>query len=147
MSEMKTQTQVSAGGVAFRRVEDHVQVALISVGPESRWQIPKGMVEAGEDPLTAARREVREEAGIETQSVCELETIEYWFAIRRQDERIRIHKFVHLYLLEYVSGDVSDHDHEVNEARWYNLADAIETLTFDNEKAVMRKAAEIITTQ
>jgi len=28
------------------------------------WDCPKGMVEAGEDPLTTARREVREETGI-----------------------------------------------------------------------------------
>jgi bis(5'-nucleosidyl)-tetraphosphatase len=30
------------------------------------WDCPKGVVDAGEDPLTAARREVREETGIET---------------------------------------------------------------------------------
>lgn len=43
-----TQTQVSAGGVAFRREDGQVQIALISVGKALRWQLPKGLVNPGE---------------------------------------------------------------------------------------------------
>ena len=45
-----------------RRAEDGWRVLLLRV--YNYWDCPKGVVEAGEDPLTTARREVREETGI-----------------------------------------------------------------------------------
>ena len=57
---------------------------------------------------------------------------------------IRYHKFVHFYLLAYRSGDVSDHDHEVEEARWVGLDDAIKMLAFKSEREVVEKAREMI---
>src|SRR5829696_1948788 len=61
---VKTETQVSAGGAAFRKTATGLEVALISVGNPPRWQLPKGLVDSGETPEVAAVREVREEAGI-----------------------------------------------------------------------------------
>lgn len=54
---------LSAGVVVVRRVDDEWRVLLLRV--YNYWDFPKGVVEPGEDPLTTARREVREETGIE----------------------------------------------------------------------------------
>jgi 8-oxo-dGTP pyrophosphatase MutT (NUDIX family) len=54
---------LSAGVVVVRRVDDEWRVLLLRA--YKNWDCPKGTVEAGEDPLTAARREVREETTIE----------------------------------------------------------------------------------
>ena len=137
-----TETQVSAGGVAYRRREDVVEVALVLVGPRGRWQLPKGLVEEGEAPAVTAVREVREEAGLETTMVAELETIEYWYVATRGAGRVRYHKFVHFFLLAYQAGDVRDHDREVDEARWFPLAEAVEGLAFANERRVVALAGE-----
>jgi len=51
---------------------------------------------------------------------------------------------VHFYLLSYRDGDVSDHDHEVEEARWVGLNDAIKMLAFKSEREVVEKAREMI---
>ena len=144
MSEVETKTQVSAGGVAFRRRGRRIEVALISVGEEGRWQLPKGRVGAGESNEDAARREVREETGLETEMVAPLEKIEYWYYSTTRRSRVRFHKFVHFYLLRYKAGDVRDHDHEVNEARWMEIDKAHETLTFKSEKKVVELAREMI---
>ena len=53
---------LSAGVVVVRRAEDGWRVLLLRV--YNYWDCPKGVVEAGEGPLDAARREVREETGI-----------------------------------------------------------------------------------
>ena len=53
---------LSAGVVVVRRVEDDWRVLLLRV--YNYWDFPKGVVEAGEAALDAARREVREETGI-----------------------------------------------------------------------------------
>lgn len=54
---------LSAGVVVVRRVDDEWRVLLLRA--YKNWDCPKGMVEAGEEPLTAARREVREETMID----------------------------------------------------------------------------------
>lgn len=133
--------QVSAGGVAYRRAADTVEVALISVGPQARWQLPKGLVGPGESPEVTALREVREEAGIETELVAPLDPIEYWYVGWRGKQRVRFHKRVHFFLLAYQRGDVRDHDHEVNEARWVPLAEAQTMLAFKGERDVLAQAA------
>lgn len=54
---------LSAGVVVVRRVDDEWRVLLLRA--YRNWDCPKGMVEAGEDSLTAACREVREETTID----------------------------------------------------------------------------------
>jgi 8-oxo-dGTP pyrophosphatase MutT (NUDIX family) len=136
---------VSAGGAAFRATEGGWDVALVLVGPEAhpRWQLPKGLVEPGETPAAAAVREVREEAGVETEPVAPLERVEYWYVGTEPDgERVRYHKFVHFFLLRYLAGDVKDHDREVAEARWVPVAEATGILAFTSERRVMQRAAQ-----
>jgi 8-oxo-dGTP pyrophosphatase MutT (NUDIX family) len=139
-----TERQVSAGGLAVRKDGDKLKVALISVGNPPRWQLPKGLVDKSETPETAACREVREEAGIDADLVAKIETVEYWYQSKKGTARIRYHKFVHFFLMNYRSGDVEDHDHEVNEAQWFDVNEAAEVLAFANERKVLAKALEMI---
>ena len=140
----KTFEQVSAGGAAFRRNGGAFEIAIISVNPSRRWQLPKGLIDAGETPETTALREVREETGIETRMLAPIETIEYWYFGQQGGESVRFHKSVHFFLLEYVSGAVEDHDAEVLEARWVSPSEAVEMLAFKSEKTIVEKASKMI---
>jgi predicted NUDIX family NTP pyrophosphohydrolase len=60
----------SAGLLLFRRTSAGVEVLLVHPGgplwakkDEGAWSIPKGEIDADEDPLAAARREFEEELG------------------------------------------------------------------------------------
>jgi predicted NUDIX family NTP pyrophosphohydrolase len=60
----------SAGLLLFRRKSAALEVLLVHPGgplwsnkDEGAWSIPKGEIDAGEDPLAAARREFNEELG------------------------------------------------------------------------------------
>lgn len=140
MGPLPVITQVSAGGVAFRQNNGQIEVALILVGPHQRWQLPKGTVNPGEPIEAAAQREVREETGLETCLYGFIERIEFWFYASSAGSRARYHKYVYFYLMGYTAGSVADHDHEVEEARFVEIGQAISLLAFENEQAVVRKA-------
>jgi predicted NUDIX family NTP pyrophosphohydrolase len=62
--------QRSAGLLMFRRRSGAIEVLLVHPGgpywakkDDGAWSIPKGLFEAGEDALVAARREFEEETG------------------------------------------------------------------------------------
>jgi 8-oxo-dGTP diphosphatase len=136
--------QVSAGGVVFRGEKGNVEVVIVAVGGQNRWQLPKGLVDPGENPEIAAVREAREEGGVSSEVVQLIETIEYWYVGLDNGIRVRFHKRVHFYLLRYISGETKDHDWEVNEARWVPIDDATGQLAFDNERRVMQQARDLI---
>jgi len=63
--------QLSAGLLMFRRTGSQPEVFLVHPGgpfwrkkDAGAWSIPKGLVDAGEEPFEAARREFAEETGI-----------------------------------------------------------------------------------
>lgn len=141
---MKTRDEVSAGGVAFRvRDDGGFDVAIIRTH-EGRWQLPKGWVEDGEPREETARREVREEAGIDAEVVGPLDRVEYWYVARYDPEPARVHKFVHFYLLRYLGGSTGDHDHEVLEARWVDIGEAERMLDFKDERRMVALARQAL---
>ena len=142
--EIPTLEQISAGGAAFRLTDAGYETAIVAVNPSGRWQLPKGIVDAGESYEQAALREVREEAGIECELLEKIETVEYWYFGNQNGERVRFHKLVHFYLMKYVAGDTANHDLEVSESRWVSTDDAIKMLAFKSEKAVIEKGFELI---
>ncbi|HTX52147.1 MAG TPA: NUDIX hydrolase [Candidatus Baltobacteraceae bacterium] len=79
------------------------------------WSIPGGAVEVGEDLKTAARREVREECGIEVECTDVIEIVER--VTRDSAGRVRFHYVIIDYLAHWVSGELKSSD-EVLEARW-----------------------------
>lgn len=144
MSKSQTQIQLSAGGVAYLKKANTIEIVIVSVGKDNRWQLPKGIIDKDESSEEAALREVREEGGIETELIDLIDKVEYWYYSKGGGKRIRFHKFVYFYLLKYRSGNTEDHDKEVNEARWVNINLAQQMLTFKSERAIAVRAKEMI---
>ena len=123
--------EFSAGGVVVRRMRGREFVAVVRVRGET-LALPKGHPERGESSAEAARREVREETGLEGELVEKLDDIRYWYA--RGGERVM--KIVSFFLFRYRAGSVENHDHEVEEALWIPLEEAPDRLAYKGEKAV-----------
>ena len=139
----------SAGGVAYRLVEigdggaGGVQVALIATARGSRWQLPKGRLEPGEEAVQAAIREVEEETGLQTVVEMFLHSVEYSYTDTYQRAIPEIvHKRVDFYLLRVVGGELSDLSFEVDGVIWTTPEDALNRLTFAGERECVRQALE-----
>ena len=110
-------TEFSAGGVVVRGDE---VIVIVPVRRDARGNrvlgLPKGHPDGDETPAQAAAREVAEETGVRAELIDELGDI------------------------EYRSGDVRDHDHEIEDARWMPLQEAARTLTYDGERKIVARA-------
>jgi 8-oxo-dGTP pyrophosphatase MutT (NUDIX family) len=121
------------------------EVALIarrSAGGELQWTLPKGTQEPGESITDTAMREVREETGLEVELLVELDTIDYWFVWT--PEQTRYHKFVHYFLMHATGGDLSRHDTESEEARWFSIDEAKRVVAFDNERHLLELVPAVL---
>ena len=134
---MATSTEFSAGGVVVRDGSCVVIVPVKRAADGSKvLALPKGHPEEGESAADAALREVREEAGVETALVEKLGDARYWYMRRGR----RVSKVVAFFLLEYLSGDPADHDHEVERAEWMALRQAARELTYKGEREMVERA-------
>jgi 8-oxo-dGTP pyrophosphatase MutT (NUDIX family) len=149
----------SAGGVVFRlptnlplaeanaetasipgSVLAGVEIVLVGYLRDETWTLPKGTPKGGETVEETALREVREETGIQARIVGDLGSIQYSFGRRG----VRYDKEVRHFLMEATGGDVSLHDAEYDEARWFGLTEAARRLTYANETEVVRRAKTLI---
>ena len=138
---MKTRSEVSAGGVVYRRVGDAIEVALAARRTrrgELAWGLPKGEIEPDETAEQAAVREVREEAGLEAETEASLGDIRYFYVW----EGVRIRKAVRFFLMRATGGDVSLHDHEMEDVRWFPLPDALRRAAYRGEREVLERASD-----
>jgi 8-oxo-dGTP pyrophosphatase MutT (NUDIX family) len=124
-----------------------MEVALIQPRDRKAWALPKGLIEPGEAPEAAAEREAREETGLSGAILTKIDTIKYSYVAKWERPPTRIFKIVTFYLLRFISGDPSQHDREVDRVEWFPIDDAIKRASYPQERAVIRKAKELIKPQ
>ena len=129
--------QTSSGGVIYRKSDRGVEVVLILVKGGRIWGLPKGLMDKGETPEMTAVREVREESGLDGRIIEKLGDISYWYYI--QAENMKCRKTVHFYLMEYIGGNTSQHDSEVDTAEWFPLEEAIQRISYQGDKTILEK--------
>ncbi len=146
MTPPPTRTEVSSGGLVVDMASDPMRVAVICRRNRSgrlEWCLPKGHLEGVETPEEAAVREIAEETGIDGRVLDSLGAIDYWFFA----DGHRIHKTVHLFLLQATGGRITvenDPDQEAIDAAWVGLDVLEERLAFPNERKAVRAALALL---
>lgn len=138
---MESRSEVSAGGVVYRREDEAVDLALAARRTrrgQLAWGLAKGAIEQGESVEQAAVREVLEETGLEAEVEADLGDIRYFYVW----EGVRVRKRVHFFLMRATGGDVDNHDSEMEEVRWFPLRTAIKRASYKGEREVIERAAK-----
>lgn len=139
--------EVSVGAAVFR-VESGRRIYLILRYPSGHFDFPKGHMEAGETEEDTLRRETEEETGIRTLRVFPDRTSIRYFYVAKGSERERrnrerrgywIFKAVHFFPAETEEADIRI-SHEHTGFEWLPYEAALEKLTFENAKEVLRQA-------
>lgn len=130
----------SAGGIVFKKENSQILILVTQHSAHHGWVFPKGLIDKGEDKVTSALREVKEEGGVEAKVIKELPSVEYFYKFEGQT----IKKKVTYFLMEYVSGNIEDHDWEMEAAEWLPANKVEERLSYKTDKEVFQKAKENI---
>jgi len=150
--------KMSAGILLYRFCNSALEVFLVHPGGPfwkkkdlGAWSIPKGEYEAGEDPLSAAKREFQEETGFvptagELRSLFEVKltsgkVIAAW-AVEGDCEATAIRS--NLFSMEWPpkSGKMQEFP-EVDRASWFTLPDAHENIHSSQREFLSRLEAMV----
>ena len=144
---MKIIDQISAGGIVFKKLpvnhQDSTALWLICKHSQHKgWVFPKGLVgdtDVNESNETAALREVEEEGGIKAKIVDNKPIVvqyQYFW------EESLIKKTVYYFLMEYISGDTTNHDWEMSEVKFANIDEVKKTLTYPSDREAFEKVLQ-----
>ncbi len=130
----------SAGGIVFKKENSKTYILVTQHSAHHGWVFPKGLIDEGEDRATAALREVKEEGGVEARIIKELPNVEYFYKFENQS----IKKKVTYFLMEYILGDIADHDWEMEAAEWLEVEQVENRLSYKTDKQVFQKAKNLL---
>lgn len=136
--------EFSAGGVVYKK-EQKLQILIAKHSNHHGWVFPKGLIGDRDDNKhegkeETALREVKEETGAEGEIEKTLTPITYWYVWEGEKRK----KTVYYFLMKYIGGDISVHDHEMDEVEWIDPELVEKKLTYPSDKKVWREAREFI---
>ena len=125
----------AAGGVVVRSGADgRIEVAIVHRPAYDDWTLPKGKLQAGEREEHTALREVEEETGMRCRLERALGSTKY------KDHRGR-QKVVHYWIMRALDGHFKP-TKEVDQLQWLPLAEAIDTLSYHHDRALLLEGFE-----
>ncbi len=120
---------LKAGGIILNKKNE---VLLLYQIKHNDWTFPKGHIENGENPETAALREVNEETGLSPIILKELPILNY---TNRNNE----YSETHMYLMGCGEDKDLKEEYEGNKLLWVSVDKVADKLSFDNLKEYFKK--------
>jgi len=141
--------QVSAGGIPVWQSSEGPRLALIRVkrARSVKWELAKGKLEPGENPASAAMREIQEEMGctMELTNQHSLGFVRFGFFTPKGKPRL---KTLHLYLFDCPEIPKDDfhpaHDEGILEVKWFTPKEAVQVISHRSLKPLIRKVQRML---
>lgn len=132
----------SAGAVVFRRNKE-IKYLLIQYG-WGHWGFPRGLIEKGESLKDTARREIKEE--VEIEDIRFISGFKEWMKFFFKLKGKNIMKIAIFFLAETKTEKVKL-SYEHKDYDWLDYKEALNRLTFENSKEILKKANDFLKKQ
>jgi bis(5'-nucleosidyl)-tetraphosphatase len=129
------------GIIPLRQENGTWQVLLILHQGGRHWAFPKGHGNPGETALESARRELKEETGLDIEELLQEIPLTERYQFHRKREIVV--KTVQ-YFPACVSGTLHLQAEEIRDAKWVPLKDAARHLTFKEAKEMCNKLVNLL---
>lgn len=142
----------SAGAVVFHHDSAGKIEYLLLEARAGHWSFPKGLIEENEKPEETAKREIKEETGIENFTLIPgFKEIQKFFFSAKYDYQLqrgwkkgeRVFKIVTYFLIQAKTKKVKL-SFEHKDYIWLEYKEALEKLTFKNAKVILKKANDFL---
>lgn len=127
----------SCGAVVYKKEEEKIYF-LIEEMKAGHYSIPKGHVENNETEIETALREIKEETNLEVNLDSNFREVVSYSPYEG------CIKDVVFFVAEAKTFDMKEQLIEVTSLKWLEPVDAINILTFDSDKDVLRKALKYL---
>ena len=131
---MKLRKEKSCGCIIIK----NRKVLLVYEKNRNFWGFPKGHMEEGENEIQTARREVKEEVGLEVE-IDEEKRYILNYIIRDEIDKTTV-----LYMARPKSEKITMQESEIENTKWCDFDEALNTLTFENWKEMFKKVIKDI---
>ena len=139
------QFEFSAGGIVYKKENNKLLILVSQHSGHHGWVFPKGLIGDKDEfknqtKEETALREVEEETGAIGKIIEPLTPITYWYVM----DKIKRKKTVYYFLMEFVGGDITKHDWEMENVEWLSENEVAERLTYSSDKKVWEEAQKRI---
>ena len=130
----------SAGAVIYNPRTHKFLLLHYPTHGKGHWDFPKGHIEQGEGEVDTAKREIKEETGLDVEFIFGFrDEITYHF----MDGKTLVEKKV-VYFIALTENENVKLSYEHDDYRWLEYGEALQTITYETSRKVLIKAQRFI---
>jgi 8-oxo-dGTP pyrophosphatase MutT (NUDIX family) len=125
--------EFSAGGIVYKKEGSRLYILVSQHSQHLGWVFPKGLIGdhvKGEKKEDTALREVEEETGAKGEIVKQMTPVTYWYVWEEEKRK----KTVYYFIMRFVGGDITKHDHEMSAVEWLPENEVLKRLSYKSDK-------------
>lgn len=127
----------SCGAVIYKYENSKLYILLLKHN-QGHWSFSKGHIENEETEKETALREIKEETNLD---VCIDNNFRYLTTYSPKENTI---KDVVYFVATPLNDDIKIQEKEISEISWYSAIEALDKITYDNDKQVLKKTIEYL---
>lgn len=128
----------SCGAIILKEENENIETLILKHKNGGHWAFAKGHVEGNETEEETALREIKEETNLDVELDMNFRTSVTYSPSEGIEKDV-------IYFIAYkTEGEEIAQEEEIYEEKWCSIDEAINTVTYENDKEILRKVKEYL---